>query len=341
MKCVAVEEAEGMVICHDMTRIIPGEYKGPAFKRGHIIKGVDIPELLNIGKEHIYVFDPADGLVHEDDAAHRIATAAAGPGIELSEASEGRVNLKAAVDGLLKVNVPVLRRINGVTDVVFSTLHTNQQVEKGQPLAGTRIIPLVTDEENILEVEALCRAEFPLVDVTPFTEKKVGIITTGSEIYSGRIKDKFGPVLRKKFSHLNSEVMEQVFVSDNVEMTVTAIHKMLDDGAELIALTGGMSVDPDDQTPASIRAAGGEVVIYGSPIFPGAMFMLAYIKGVPVVGLPGCVMYHKASIFDLVVPRILTGEHLEKEDISELGHGGFCASCAECRYPACAFGKSG
>lgn len=341
MKSVAVENAEGMVICHDMTRIVVGEHKGPAFKRGHIIQEKDIPELLNIGKEHIYVFDLAEGLVHEDEAAMRIANAAAGPGITLTSASEGRVNLKAMEAGLLKIDVEALRRINGIDDVVFSTLHTNQQVKKGQSLAGTRIIPLVTNEENILEVVSVCRKYGPLVHVKPFRETKVGIVTTGSEIYSGRIKDKFGPVLREKFPHINGRVIDQLFVSDDVEMTVAAIHQMVDRGAELIAVTGGMSVDPDDQTPASIRAAGGEVILYGSPIFPGAMFMLAYLNDVPVVGLPGCVMYHRASIFDLVVPRILAGERLKKSDITDLGHGGFCATCSECRYPLCSFGKAG
>ena len=339
MKCVAVEDAEGMVICHDMTRIIPGEFKGPAFKRGHIIQKNDIPELLNIGKANIYVYDIDNGLVHEDDAALRIANAAMGQGIKLSAPCEGKITLKASQPGLLKINVEALNQINEIEDTVFSTLHTNQQVKKGQSLAGTRIIPLVTQEKNILAVEAICRKN-PLIEVKPFPGTKVGVVTTGSEIYSGRIKDKFGPILVDKFSNLNSQVMDQVFVSDNVEMTVTAIHKMLDDGAELIAVTGGMSVDPDDQTPASIRAAGGEVIIYGSPILPGAMFMLAYIKGVPVVGLPGCVMYHKASIFDLVIPRILTGERLTKADIIALGHGGFCSNCPECRYPLCSFGKA-
>jgi len=340
MKCVAVEDAEGMVICHDMTRIIPGEYKGPAFKRGHIIQKNDIPELLNIGKANIYVYDIGNGLVHEDDAAERIAKAAMGQGIKLSAPCEGKITLKASQPGLLKIDVKALLQINEIDDTVFSTLHTNQQVKKGQSLAGTRIIPLVTKEKNILAVETICSQNAPLIEVKPFPETKVGIVTTGSEIYSGRIQDKFGPVLVDKFANLNSRVMDQIFVSDDVKMTVTAIHKMLDDGAELIAVTGGMSVDPDDQTPASIRAAGGDVIIYGSPIFPGAMFMLAYIQGVPVVGLPGCVMYHKASIFDLVVPRILTGEILTKADIVALGHGGFCSNCPECRYPLCSFGKA-
>jgi len=328
------------VLCHDMTRIVPGEFKGRAFKRGHIIRESDITSLLNIGKEHIYVFDPADGLVHEDDAALRIARAAFGQGIELTSPCEGRVNLKATIRGLLKVNVEAIHKINDIEDIVFSSLHTNQPVSPGRALAGTRIIPLVAPEEKILEVEAICREYYPVVEVKPFRIANAGIVTTGSEIYHGRIQDKFGPVLHMKFAELGSRVMKQVFTSDDVDMTVNAIHQMIDDGADFIAVTGGMSVDPDDQTPTSIRKAGGDVVVYGSPIFPGAMFMLAYIGDVPVVGLPGCVMYYKASIFELVVPRLLAGERLTRSDITRLGHGGFCSRCTECRYPLCAFGKA-
>jgi molybdenum cofactor synthesis domain-containing protein len=206
-------------------------------------------------------------------------------------------------------------------------------------VAGTRIIPLVTDEEKLAAVEAICKAHHPIVDIKPFAAYKVGIVTTGSEVFHGRIKDKFGPVIHKKFAKLGSTVLRQIFVSDEVQMTVSAIHELLAEGAEMITVTGGMSVDPDDQTPASIRAAGCKVVTYGAPVLPGAMFMLAFIGNIPVLGLPGCVMYYQASIFDLVVPRILAGDVLTRADIVAMGHGGFCAACKSCRFPNCAFGK--
>lgn len=341
MKSVPVGKAVGMVLCHDVTRIIPGEFKGRAFKKGHIIQEQDVPELLKIGKEHIFVFDLAAGLVHEDTAAERIAGAAAGPGLSLTPPSEGRVNLTAQIDGLLKVDVEALYQINEIEAIVFSTLHTNRTIRKKTAVAGTRIIPLVAPEEKIQQVETVCRNNFPVVQIKSLPSLKVGIVTTGSEIYHGRIQDRFGPVLHRKFNELGSRTLDQVFVSDDIHMTVMAIHRMLDRGAGLIAVTGGMSVDPDDQTPASIRAAGGQVITYGAPTFPGAMFMLAYIGEVPVLGLPGCVMYHQASIFDLVVPRILAGEKLTRADIISLGHGGFCSGCPECRYPDCGFGKGG
>ena len=305
MKAIPVENAVGTVLCHDITRIVPGESKGAAFKRGHIITDQDIPKLLDIGKASIYVYDPRDGFVHEDDAALRLARAAAGRNISFQGPSEGKITLVAETDGLLTIDVAGLMALNSIQDVTFSTIHKHQFVKKGRALAGTRVIPLAVPDSMLREAEKVCNRSTPILEVTPLKAAKIGIVTTGSEVYSGRIKDGFGPVLRRKFEQYGSEVIDQILVSDEVEMTVQAIHSFLEKGVDLIAVTGGMSVDPDDQTPASIKKTGAEIIGYGAPTFPGAMFMLAYLEGVPVVGLPGCVMYHKASIFDLVVPRIL------------------------------------
>jgi molybdenum cofactor synthesis domain-containing protein len=341
MKTVPVQDAVGKMLVHDITQIVPGFFKGRAFKKGRIIQKEDVDHLLDMGKANVYVLDMKPGMIHEDDAAQRIAVAAAGDGLRLSQPVEGKVNLISTQNGLLSVNTEALNRINDVEDIMFATLHTHYHVHPDQPVAGTRIIPLYTDEERIETIVNICRDYFPVIQVKPFTPCKVGIVTTGSEIYHGRIEDKFGPVLLKKFSELGSEVIEQRFVSDDIEMTVAAIHQLIAQGAQFIALTGGMSVDPDDQTPTSIRAAGAQVVTYGAPVLPGAMFMLAYMGNIPVVGLPGCVMYYNASIFDLVIPRLLTGETLTRRDITSMGHGGFCANCPDCRYPNCPFGKMG
>jgi hypothetical protein len=339
MKAIPVEEAIGTVLCHDITRIIPGQAKGPAFRRGHIVGPGDIQALLDIGKAHLYVFDPRDGYVHEDECALRLARAASGPGIAISSPCEGKSTLTASRDGILRIDVDGLFRLNSITDVTFGTIHTGQFVTAGRVLGGTRVIPLAVPEDLLRQAEAVCREHAPLIEVRPLRAARVGIVTTGSEVYTGRIKDGFGPVLRRKFEALGSSIVDQVFVSDQVEMTVAAIQGLVERGADFIAVTGGMSVDPDDQTPAAIRMTGAEVVSYGAPTYPGAMFMLAYLGDVPVVGLPGCVMYFKASIFDLVVPRLLTGERLERKDIVAFGHGGLCESCPSCHYPACGFGK--
>lgn len=339
MKTMHVENAVGTVLCQDITRIVPGEAKGPAFRRGHVVSEQDIPALLDIGKEHLYVYDPKDGYVHEDDAARRIAEAAAGPGIELSLPVEGKITLRAQYDGLLDIDTDTLFKLNSVKDVIFGTIHTNQLVTTGRAMAGTRVIPLVVPEEVVTEAEAVLRESTPLIQVRPLKACRVGIVTTGSEVYSGRIQDKFGPVIRKKFKGYGSSVIGQRLVSDDPDMTVKAIQDFVAEGADFIVVTGGMSVDPDDQTPTAIRMTGANEVTYGAPTFPGAMFMLADLDDVPVVGLPGCVMYYRASIFDLIIPRILAGKDVTRDDIINLGHGGFCEGCETCRYPVCSFGK--
>lgn len=338
IKAVPVQEAVGKILLHDVTRIVPDMFKGPAFKKGHIITEADVEELLNIGKKHIYVAG-LNGEIHENDAALRIANGAFGNGISISEPKEGKVGFTSQIKGLLKINVQGLTELNSVPEIIFATLHTNQQVDKGQELAGTRVIPLSIDEKIVVEAEDVCKKHFPIIEVKPFQNLDIGIVVTGSEVYSGRIQDGFGPVVQKKFEELGSRIMKKEIVSDELDMTVAAIKRLLADGAGMIAVTGGMSVDPDDLTPAAIRAAGGRIVSYGAPVLPGAMFMLAYINQVPVVGLPGCVMYYRASIFDLVVPRILAGEEVTKSDIVQMGHGGFCSSCKNCRFPSCSFGK--
>lgn len=339
IKQVPVEHAIGRVLGHDITRIVPGEFKGAAFKKGHIVAENDVPHLLDMGKKHIYVLHLENGIIHENEAAGRIAKGVAGQGIRFSDPSEGRINLVTSGQGLLKIKVDALKAINSITNITLATIHGNQTVADGTVVAGTRIIPLVINAEVLEAVEAICREHFPIIEVVPFRPYQVGVITTGTEIYSGRIRDQFGPVLKKKIGALGSHLMRQVFVSDEIDLTVSAIHQLIKAGAELIALTGGMSVDPDDQTPASIRAAGGEIVTYGAPVFPGAMFMLAYLEDIPIVGLPGCVMYYRSSIFDLVFPRILAGERLTRDHIVSLGYGGFCSGCDTCRYPVCGFGK--
>ena len=342
---IRTEDAVGSVLCHDITRIVPGESKGPVFRKGHVITEEDVPILLAVGKENLYVYEPQPGLLHEDEAARRIAAVAMGANLRLTEPKEGRINAVATVHGLLRVDVERLLEVNSLGEVSFATLHTMQEVEEGRAVAGTRVVPLLADEKQVEAVERICASApdgspRPLVEVLPFRSVNVGLVTTGSEVYYGRIQDKFGPVLDKKFSHLGSRIMGQTLTPDDGDMTRDAILAFINKGADMVVVTGGMSVDPDDRTPASIRAAGGVVESYGAPTFPGAMFMLAHVGEVPVLGLPGCVMYHKASIFDLIVPRLLAGVPVSAADIAALGHGGYCAGCAECRYPVCPFGKN-
>ncbi len=337
MKSFPVEKAVGSILCHDITEIVVGGNKGPIFKKGHIITADDVPVLLRVGKENIYVYEAIDGILHENDAAERIATAISGKNIAFSGISEGRINFLSTCHGLVRINAQKLMEINCLNEISVATIHSLQEVQKGQAVGGTRIIPLLIEEDKITHLESLI-AE-PIINVLPFKKPRVGIVTTGSEIYHGRIQDTFGPILQKKFSVYDATFLGQELTSDDVELTVKAIHSFKEQGADIIAVTGGMSVDPDDRTPLSIRKSGAVITSYGAPVFPGAMFLHAKLDDTHILGVPGCVMYHRASIFDIIVPRLLAGLEITKQDIAMLGHGGYCASCKNCQYPVCAFGK--
>ncbi|OEF96973.1 molybdopterin-binding protein [Desulfuribacillus alkaliarsenatis] len=339
MREIKTKDAIGQVLAHDLTKIVPGRFKGRAFKKGHIIRQGDVEELLSMGKEHIYILEIKEGQLHEDDAAMRLANCLKGPNIELSETSEGKVNILAGINGLLKINREAIIAMNTVPDIAIATLHSNRVVKQGEKLAGTRAVPLVIEEEKIRTVETIADNFAPVISVMPIRSLKIGIITTGSEVYKGRIPDKFGPVVKRKVEALGSKVIDQIFVPDDVKEIQSAVNKLIDVGAELIITTGGMSVDPDDRTPGAIKGLGAELITYGTPVLPGSMLLLAYHRGIPVMGLPGCVMYEKSTSFDLILPRVLANDPVNREDIAELGYGGLCTTCDPCVYPHCSFGK--
>ncbi|SDH35964.1 molybdopterin-binding protein [Desulfosporosinus hippei] len=340
MEKIKVRDSVGATLIHDMTQIIPGVVKGPRFRKGHVIREEDIPVLLSMGKEHIYVWDQKPGLIHENEAAERLAQAVAGSGLILDEPKEGKITLTAAYDGLLYSSEEGVLALNTLEGVILSTRHNHYPVKKDDKIAGTRVVPLMIEEKIILEAEETVKAfSSPILEVRPLKPFKVGLIITGSEVFHGRIKDKFGPVLRSKVENWGSTILDQKFANDDVAMIQSSIQDQLALGAEMILVSGGMSVDPDDVTPTAIKEMGAELVTYGAPVLPGAMFLLAYIGNVPIMGLPGCVMYAKTTAFDLIAPRILTGERLTRHDIVKLGSGGLCLECPICTYPHCSFGK--
>lgn len=336
MKIMKTKEAVGQVMLHDITQILPGEFKGVAFKKGHIIREEDIEKLLSLGKDHIYVWEESVGMVHENDGAIRLKKLCCGDGLTFSDIKEGKIDFFAAYDGLLKVDKEELLKLNMIDDLMFATVHNNTPVKKGERVGGTRVIPLMISEEKLnLAEETVTK----LIHIEKIKGKKVGILTTGNEVYYNRIKDKFGPVIRSKVEEYGCEVLGQTILPDDKDRIREAIKKWYEAGAEMVVCTGGMSVDPDDVTPSAIRESGAEVITYGSPVLPGAMFLLAYYNDKPLLGLPGCVMYGKRTVFDLVLPRVLTDEKLTKKDISEYGHGGLCLNCEVCMFPKCSFGK--
>ena len=338
MRKVTAYEALGMVLGHDVTRIVPGQFKGAVLKKGHIIQEEDIPLLLDTGNDEIYVLELNVGELHEDEAGMRLAKAMAGPGIAFEPPEEGKVPLQARWKGVLHIDVPLLTWINSQGAIVVSTLHDHTPCQEGQVVAATRVIPLTIAEEAIQAVEDRCGGE-SMIDVLPYRLKKIGAVVTGNEVYHGRIKDSFDQMVGVKLKDYGASVVEKVLAPDDAEQIAQAVLQVKDAGAEVILTTGGLSIDPGDVTRMGIAKAGAEIISYGSPVLPGAMFLYALLNGVPLLGLPACVFYSKATVFDLVFPRVLAGEAITREGIIHMGHGGLCMGCEVCRFPICPFGK--
>lgn len=397
VRTIPVKEAIGMVLAHDITEIRQNNFKGRAFKKGHIIREEDISHLQKLGKENLFVLSIADDEMHEDDATYALAGALIGEGVKIEgEPKEGRINILADRDGLLKINKDALMRFNMLGDVMCATLHSNTVVKKGQLIAGTRAIPLVVKKEivekavaiansvkmskcqnvkdsdplTLYNSDALCSG---VIEVKELRRPKVGAVITGNEIYYGKIKDVFAPIITKKIEAFDGEIIGIYYAPDNEEFIEARIRELIDAGADLLITTGGMSVDPDDVTRFAIRNLGATDIVYGSAALPGAMFLVAYISAtvrqtgspesrrlsgvesysaaatspihpfthspIPVLGIPACGMYHNITIFDLVLPMVLAGQKIKRQELAELGHGGLCLNCKECRYPVCPFGK--
>ena len=350
MKLIKTVDAEGAVLCHDITQIIKGVTKDAVFRKGHVVTKEDIPVLLSVGKDQLYVWEKEEGMLHENDGAEILCAMCKGEHMERSQAKEGKIELTAACDGLLKVDNKGLKTVNGFGQMMIATRHGNFAVKKGDKLAGTRIIPLVIEEEKMTKAKEAAMAATgnkPILNLLPFKHKKVGIVTTGNEVFYGRIKDTFTPVIEGKLAEFDTEIINHVTWNDDDTKVTASILDMIHKGADIVVCTGGMSVDPDDKTPLAIKNTGADIVSYGAPVLPGAMFMLAYYqvtegddpRMVAIMGLPGCVMYAKRTIFDLVLPRVMADDKVTAEELAALGPGGLCLNCPVCTFPNCGFGK--
>lgn len=383
VRTIPVTEAVGMVLAHDVTEIRQNEFKGRAFKKGHVVREEDICHLQRLGKEHLFVLKISEDEMHEDEAAYALAHALMGEGVSMEgEPKEGKINIVAAREGLLKIDRDALFRLNMLGDVMCATLHTNTVVKQGQVVGGTRAIPLVVKKKVIEEAVNIAKAArvthspgLPprvrgqgrggVISVKEIRRPKAGVVITGNEVYYGRIKDSFSPVIRRKIEEAGGEIAGIYYAPDDEEYIEARLRELIASGADLLITTGGMSVDPDDVTRFAIRRLGASDISYGSAVLPGAMFLVAYLNvskelrvtsdeqeitkdsslvahhssPVPILGIPACGMYHKTTVFDLVLPRVLAGERIGRRDLAELGHGGLCLNCRECRYPVCPFGK--
>jgi len=336
---IKVEDAIGQALCHDMTGISEGK-KGVLFRRGHVITREDIPRLLDIGKNHVFVWEPSINEVHEDDAALAVAQAACGFGVAYDESpAEGKVFMYAREKGLFHINRDALREINALGDYTIACLPDKTDVTSGAKLGGIRIVPLVTKRENVDAAVDLAAQNYPIFDIIAYRQLKCAVIITGSEVFYGRIPDKFESIMRKKFSGYDAEILGVTKCPDDLDIILETITNYKSHGANLILLTGGMSVDPDDLTPTAIRSCGARVVAQGVPMQPGNMLMIAYLEDTVLVGVPGASMHSPTTSLDVFLPRIFAGIEITTDDIPGLGEGGFCVACKECTYPRCYFGR--
>lgn len=342
MKLIKTEDAVGQVLCHDITQIIKGVTKDAIFRKGHVVTKEDIPLLLSLGKDNLYIWENNENMLHENEAAEILCGMCKNDNMGRSEVKEGKIELTALCDGLFKIRRDALRKVNSLGQMMIASRHGDTAVKKKDKLAGMRIIPLVIEKEKMARAKEVAGEE-PIFSLLPFKSKKTGVIITGNEVFYGRIEDTFTPVIVQKLQEMGSEMTEHAVLGDESESITNTIFSMIDKGAEMILCTGGMSVDPDDRTPLAIKNTGAKVISYGAPVLPGAMFLMAYLerngREIPVMGLPGCVMYSKRTIFDLVLPRVLADDEVKAEELAALGEGGFCLSCPKCTYPNCGFGK--
>ncbi len=338
MKLIKTENAVGCVLCHDITQIIKGVTKDARFRKGHVITEEDIPVLLSIGKDNIYIYENDESMMHENDAAKVLVSMCKNEYMSESDVKEGKIELKAEIDGLLKVNKKKLFTVNSFGQMMIATRHGNTMVKKGDKLAGTRIIPLVIEKEKMEKVKAEV-GEGTILKLMPFKHKKVALLTTGNEVYYHRIKDTFSETVMQKLDEFDVQIIDHVILPDDNELLTKIILEELEKGADIVICTGGMSVDPDDKTPLAIKNTGADVVSYGSPVLPGAMFMIAYMGEKVIMGLPGCVMYARRTIFDLALPRVMADDKITSDELSSLGEGGLCLGCEVCTFPNCGFGK--
>jgi molybdopterin biosynthesis enzyme len=337
---ISIDEAVGTVLAHDITEIRPGQFKGPAFRKGHIVREEDIEHLRRLGKNHLFVLKIAPGELHEDEAALRLARALSGPGVMFDPSpAEGKIQLSAEYPGLLKVDVPALTAFNTVPDISCASRHNNILVSKGEIVAATRAIPLIIAENTVERAARIAEEVGGVFSVKKLARLEAGLVITGNEVYSGRIEDKFAPILRKKIAELGCSLQGIRFLPDDRAEIASAIQDFLASGAGLILVAGGMSVDPDDVSRLAIADAGATDVVYGTPVLPGAMFLYGRLGQVPVLGIPACVLYYRATVLDLILPRVVAGESITRRDLAAMAHGGLCLNCDKCRFPICPFGK--
>lgn len=325
-----------------MTKIVPGQSKGPAFAAGQQIQAGDLCRLQQMGRTSVYVQEDSSdlqGFVHENEAALAFARQMAGTGISYATPpKEGKVNFQADRDGLLCLDVDRLEQFNLVPNVMCATRQNHIFVEQGKIVAGCRALPLYLSRQDLNKALAVL-GDDALLEVRELRQVKLGILVTGTEVFQGLIQDKFAPIIQSKGEHFGCEIVSSDVVPDDTEAIARSVQNMLDSGAELIITTAGLSVDPDDVTRTGLMDAGLSEVLYGAPILPGAMTLLGRIGKTRVLGVPACALFYKTTSLDLFLPMLLADVDITRRDLARMSEGGLCQNFKSCTFPKCPFGK--
>lgn len=338
MKKIRIQDAPGEILDYDITGVDPEKgTKGRIFKRGHRIREEDFETLRDLGRDYIYVRDGNDIEVHEEDAAILAAPLIAGRNISHDpEPVEGKIQFYAECAGVFRVNPDRLYRLNELEIPSLPTIHSNLPVRKGQMVAAFRIIPLTCPMETVDSMKTMLSD--PLLSCEPYIAKNASIIITGNEIASGRKKDAFIPALSVKLKQFNVEKITSRILPDTRE-TISSVIREESRDAEIILITGGTSVDPDDATKQAMTDAGVKLLQKGNPVQPGNNLSLGYLDQIPVCSVPAAALTYKATALDIFLPRLLAKIPVTREDIVRSSHGGLCHFCPTCNYPVCPFGR--
>lgn len=322
MRKVDFKNAIGNRLAHDICEIKGTDIKQVAFKRGHLITAEDEDYLLELGKQHFFILEDGDeNLVHEEDAAHIMFETINNGDFTPSPVSMGKISFLAKTDGFLIVDKQLLTEFNCLGEISAASIPNMRYVTKGQEIASMRIIPLFTTDRKIEQIKSFARAQ-EIFKIAPIENTKIAQITTGSEVANGLIEDGFNPKLKEILNRYQLTIDEYQIVTDDKQQIKTKILEAKANGAELILVTGGMSVDPDDLTPGAIKAAGTNIITYGTPIIPGSMFLYGILDQTPVLGLPGAVIFEQQTAFDLLLPYALTNTPISNYQIMEMSVGG-------------------
>jgi len=328
MKLIKTTEAAGHVLCHDMTELVPGKYKRTRFRKGYTIRTEDIPILLDMGKEQLYVWENGQGMsgmLHEEEGAEKLCHICRGANIRAEPVREGKIELFAEKQGLLKIDSEKLFALNSIGGLAVISLSGNREVKEGEKAGAVKIIPLWIEEEKLRLAGEVCGGVKP-ISVIPYKPKKAALIVTGNEIFHKRIPDTGSEIIRKKIKAFGAECVETVILPDDHEKITEKITELLERDIGLIICTGGMSVDPDDKTPLAIKNSGVRIVSYGIPFSPGFMMLVSYYEksglSVPVIGAPACIFYEKTTALDILLPRFMADDPVSRDDLARLGEGG-------------------